>query len=126
MDQPSKSLGPGRWGNRADIRFEVHLLTRNFSDSSQVDIRRIFPFYELYWKMEQSFQGKSLFPTFLAPVIVSGVWHPPEPSGDAAPLSIEPMYLTDLPVPQHGQREEGTLEAGFVVNIPIVLALTVP
>lgn len=124
-DKPSKSIGPGRWGNRSDLQIEIHVLARNFADTAQIDERRSKAFYELYWKLEQAFQGRNLFTKYILSTITS-IWHPPEAGKGVGPLTIEPMYLQDLPVPDKTQKEEGTLEAAFVVVLPVVLALTVP
>lgn len=122
----AKSAGPGRFGNRADIKLEIHLLTRYFGDQSQVDDVRAERFYDTYWKLVNSLQGRMLFNKYKGLAKATTVWNPPVETKDALPLTVETMSLEDLPTGAKTQQEEGTLEATFVVNIPIVLALTVP
>lgn len=129
-DKPSKAQGQGRWGNRTDLKIEVHWVARQFADESQVDERRAKDFYEGYFKLEQSLQNLNLFDKYAAPLVPpSGEindWFPPQPLPDAIPYTIEPMYLEDLPAPTKTQKEEGTPEVAFMVILPTVLRLTVP
>ncbi len=127
LDQVNKSVGPGRWGNRSDFKVDVHLVTRTFIDEAQVDERRAATFYDTYFRLESAFQGKNLFTLYNLPTLVKDVWFPPEPvKKGAGMLTVEPMYLEPIPVPDRTQKEEGSLETAFTVVLPVVLALTVP
>jgi len=125
LEAPDKSLGPGRWGNRSNVRMELHLVYRNFSDQSQIDETRGQTYFVTHWKLQQALQGCNLFDAYTAPP-EKGNWYPPQPDSENPPLTVEPMYLEELPVPSKTQKEEGTLEGILNVNLPVVLALTVP
>jgi len=125
-DNTNKSLGPGRWGNRSDMFMEVHLVTRNFSDESQIDEERGKAYFYYYWKLIQSLAGCNLFDTFTPPP-TAGDWTPPQPIlGLSKAVTVEPMYFTEIPMPTKTQREEGVVESRLGVILPVVLALTVP
>lgn len=127
LDEVDKAIGPSRWGNRTNFKVDVHLVTRTFIDEAQVDERRAEAFYTIYFKLESAFQGKNLFTQYNIPTVVNGVWFPPEPPPKGAGmLTVEPMFLSPIPVPDRTQKEEGSLETAFTVNLPAVLALTVP
>lgn len=124
-DTPDRSPGPGRWGNRSGVIMELHLVMRHFDDESQIDERKGIRFYTTHWKLEQALQNLNLFDSYDPPP-TSGLWYPPQTNSTNQPLTIEPMTLSVLNVPDKTQKEEGTLEAVFAVSLPVVLALTVP
>lgn len=124
LDTPDDSPGPVQYGNKVECKFEIHLVTRNFADQSQIDVRRAQIYYTYYWQIVLTFQNRNIFPAYNAPI--PGPWTQPVPVGDNPPYSVGTMLLKSLPVPTKTQREEGVIESRMELTIPTVLALTVP
>lgn len=120
------SDGPGRWGNRVDVKFQVGLVTRGFSDGSQRDIRRAVYHYLYRLRFTDAIKGKNLFYEYQAQPINPTIWTPPEPEPDAVPLTVAPMGIESAPGPVKSQGEEGSNETTWIVTLPAVLLLTLP
>jgi len=120
------SDGPGRWGNRVDVKFQVGLVTRGFADGTQRDIRRAVYHYTYRARFTDAVKGKNLFYLYQTQPVDPEVWTPPYPVADEVPLTVAPMMIDSAPGPVKTQVEEGTNETTWIVTLPCVLLLTLP